>query len=246
MALTYTQALLDRATAYVARSLASRRYAEGLAEISSLYSAITGSAVACRQCQYSDFMSVVQAYIREATRFLHPETMSDSSYTFAPAFAAEIIADGRYGKSVTAENLTDDDAKALIPLGYSHVIIAKPGKEAPAEGGETQAQEGDEQPQPTDRETELEQSLSGQKAAYEKLEGQFKLTEENRQQAAANLEKEKIAHRATEKQLKASKAQLTDLTKERDELALQVAELTAKLATPPAEAEPTTPTEPVA
>ena len=125
----YTQVLLDRAQAHATRPLTDRRYAEGLSEIAQLYADITGEPVGkCRQCQYKDFLAVVTAYIREATRFLHPELMADSNYTFAPGFAGEVIADGRYTKTVTADNLTDQDAEALLKLGYGHVIVAKPGQ----------------------------------------------------------------------------------------------------------------------
>jgi hypothetical protein len=126
MAVNYSQELLDRATAYVGQSLTARRYDAGLTEISQLYSEITGETVGtCRQCQYSDFMAVVTNYIASATRFLHPETMSETTYTFAPGFEHEHIAHERYNKKVTVDNLTDTDAEALLKLGYGHVIVKK-------------------------------------------------------------------------------------------------------------------------
>jgi polyhydroxyalkanoate synthesis regulator phasin len=134
----YTQALLDRARAYVEQPLAARRY--DLAELAALYSDITGQAAGtCRQCQYKDFLEVVNTYIREATRTLHPELMADSKYTFAPAFANEQIADDRYNKVVKAENLTDKDAEKLISLGYGHVIQLKAGQTAATSEGEKPA-----------------------------------------------------------------------------------------------------------
>jgi hypothetical protein len=126
MAVNFSQELLDRATAYVGQPLTARRYDAGLTEISQLYSAITGEAVGtCRQCQYSDFMAVVTNYIASATRFLHPETMSETTYTFAPGYEHEHIAHERYNKKVTVDNLTDEDAEQLIKLGYGHVIVKK-------------------------------------------------------------------------------------------------------------------------
>ena len=106
--------------------------ATGLVAIAQLYGEITGQAVGgCRQCQYSDYRAVLTAYIREDTRFFLPHLMAASQYTFAPRFANETISDGRYNKNVTAGNLTDD-AKALLKLGYDHVIVKKGKAEAQA------------------------------------------------------------------------------------------------------------------
>jgi uncharacterized protein (DUF1810 family) len=126
MAVNYSQQLLDRAQAYVEQPLAARRYAEGLTEISQLYSEITGEASGtCKQCQYLDYLAVVTNYVQAARRFLHPETMAETSYTFAPGYEHEHIAHERYNKKVTVDNLTDEDAEQLIKLGYGHVIVKK-------------------------------------------------------------------------------------------------------------------------
>jgi uncharacterized protein (DUF1810 family) len=126
MPVNYSQELLDRATAYVEQPLAARRYAEGLTEISQLYSQITGEVSGtCKQCQYSDYLAVVTNYVQAARRFLHPETMAETSYTFAPGYEHEHIAHERYNKKVTVDNLTDEDAEALLDLGYKHVIVKK-------------------------------------------------------------------------------------------------------------------------
>jgi hypothetical protein len=130
VAVTYTQELLDKAKAYVEQPLTSRRYAEGLTEISSLYSAITGEAVGtCKQCQYSDYLAVVTNYVRSATRFLHPETMPESKYTIAPGLENEVFVHEGYNSAVTAENLTDQAVEYFISKGFKHAFILKPTAE---------------------------------------------------------------------------------------------------------------------
>jgi hypothetical protein len=133
--LVYSQALLDRASAYVAKPVEARRYAEGMAEITALYSAITGQPVGtCQQCQYLDFLAAVNAYIREATRFLHPETMADSKYTIVPGMQNEKFVHENYSKVVTADNMTDADAEFLIKNGFKHAILPKEAPKAEDEG----------------------------------------------------------------------------------------------------------------
>ena len=123
---TYPQELLDRAQAYIEQPLTARRNDAGLAEISSLYSAITGQPIArCRQCQYADYHAIVIAYIREASHFLHPETMSDSKYTMAPGYQNEVFTHENYSQAVTAENLTDEAAEFFIKNGFGHAIVKK-------------------------------------------------------------------------------------------------------------------------
>lgn len=205
----YSQALLDRATAYIEQPLNSRRYDDGLTEISQLYAAITGEPVGkCRQCQYSDFLAVVTAYIREATRSLHPELMVDSKYTFAPGFEIETIADPRYTKAVTAETLTDEDAEYLLKMGYKHVIVLKPGQE-PLLAGASEQNEGDKnEPEPTKREKALEAQLTQQLNSYEELLGKYSKAESDRQQVVKALETEKRAHTTTKGQLTKAQAEL--------------------------------------
>lgn len=210
----YSQALLDRAQAYVSLPADGRRYADGLAEISSLYSEITGEAVGtCRQCQYLDFLAVVTNYIRSATRFLHPELMADSKYTFAPQYANETIADGRYDKSVTAENITDEDAKSLLKLGYKHVIVLKPtgadAEKAGSEGSDTD----EDQAEPTARETALQQSLDSETAKY---------TAE-----VAAHKKEVDAHKGTKALLKTEKQAVTRLTADLENVRQELAAKTS-------------------
>ncbi|GAA4362775.1 hypothetical protein GCM10023185_31040 [Hymenobacter saemangeumensis] len=131
MALAYTQELLDRAEAYIGTPLTERRQAEGLAELAGLYAAIRGEAPgSCRQCQYADYFRFLTSYIREATRVLHPDLMADSKYTFAPGFENETLVHESYGKAVTLDTLTDDDAKALRKLGFDKIIIEKGAKPA--------------------------------------------------------------------------------------------------------------------
>ena len=128
MAITYTQELLDRATAYVGQPLTSRRYEAGLVEIGEIYAAITSEPAAkCRQCKYSDYLAVITAFIREATRFLHPETMADSNYTLAPGYENETFVHEDFGQAITAENLTDEAAKFFISKGFVHAFLKKEG-----------------------------------------------------------------------------------------------------------------------
>jgi phosphatidylserine decarboxylase len=178
---SYTQQLLDRATTYVEQPLAARRYAEGMAEVSALYAEITGEPISsCRQCQYSNYLAVVTAYIREATRFLHPETMADSNYTFAPQFANEQIADGRYSKVVTAETLTDKDAEALIKLGYGHVIV----KKGAAAAGEPA---GDDKAGTSEADTKAKADLKTEKEAHKATKSELTATKKELVATATKL-----------------------------------------------------------
>lgn len=212
----YSQALLDRAQAYVEQPLNERRYDQGLTEISQLYAAITGEPVGkCRQCQYKDFLAVVTAYIREATRFLHPELMADSSYTFAPGFAGEVIADGRYNKTVTAENLTDQDAQQLIKLGYGHVIVPKPGQE-PATG-ENQPAGADFIVEPNGK-SQVELDLEAEQEAHDKTQELLDDAIERNEGLDKAFAQEADAHAETKKEFtaekqahEATKAQLADV-----------------------------------
>ena len=135
MAWVYTEALLARAEAYVALPITQRRYASGLAEISSLYSDITGQAVSsCQQCQYLDFLAVVRSYIRQATLHFHPELMADSNYTLAPGFQdAKFIHENR-SEPMTAETLTNEGVEFFIKNGYDHAFVKKSAGKAGADG----------------------------------------------------------------------------------------------------------------
>lgn len=210
MRAAYTQQLLDRAQAYVEQPLTARRGTEaGLVELTALYSIISGEAAGtCRQCQVSDFLAVVTAYIREATRFLHPELMSESTYTFAPAYANEQIADGRYEKVVTAENLEDKDAEALIKLGYSHVIVKKGAAEKAAAAG-------DDKPEASATETKAKEAEA---------------------KAKTDLKTEKDGHAATKKELTTTKGELAKVQKQLDEVKKELADVLDK-AKPTAPAE---------
>jgi len=135
VAVEYTQELLDRAQEYVDKSVSDRRYEAGLTELTSLYTAITGDPVGkCRQCQVSDYMSVVNGYTRAATRFLHPELMPESKYTIAPGLENETFVHEGYNKAVKAENLEDADAEFFISKGFTDAFILKAGQSADGEG----------------------------------------------------------------------------------------------------------------
>ena len=138
----YSQELLDRARAYLDQPLTARRYDAGLVEIGVLYAAITGEPAAkCRQCKYSDYLAVVTAYTREATRFLHPDTMADSKYILAPGYEHEIFVHENYRQATTAETLTDEAAEFFLQHGYGHAFLRKDGQPVAAA-----ATEGNDKP----------------------------------------------------------------------------------------------------
>lgn len=220
MATTYTTDLLERSRAYEAQPIEQHRSPEGLAAIAQLYAEITGQAVGgYRQCQYSDYRAVVTAYIREATRFFFPHLMAESSYTFAPQFANETISDGRYNKNVTAENLTDDDAKALLKLGYGHVIVKKGKEEAKADTASTDATEAE----PTEAEKKAQADLKSEQKAHAATTG--KLTK-----ATEGLTAEKEAHKGTKKELADTKKLLADSEKKYTDSQGELAKVQQQLA----------------
>jgi hypothetical protein len=199
VATNYNQELLDRATAYVGQPMDYRRR-EGLAEISALYSAITGGVVGtCRQCQYSDYLAVVTTYIRLATNFLHPKLMSETKYAIAAPLAGETFTHDSYNKAVTAENLTDTDAEFFIKHGYKDAFVLKSAGPA-AKTEDAGKQEAD--PKAAERETKLKADLSA----------------------------EKTAHKTTKASLTTAEKRVTTLTTERDELQRQLDEAKGKLA----------------
>lgn len=197
----YSAELAARAEAWLARPLEQKRSAEGLTELGSLWATLQGlPAVACRQCQYSERARAVAAYVREYHRFISsPDAMSDSQYTFAPQFAGETIADGRYNKTVTAENITDDDARALLKLGYDHVIVKKGKADAKAE---VASSPGDAA-QPSEAEQKLQTSLEAEQKAHG--DTKLKLTK-----SGEALKAEKDAHKATAKELTDTKKLLAE------------------------------------
>jgi hypothetical protein len=206
--ITINQALLDRATAYVAQPLAARRYEAGLAEVTALYSAITGQpAATCRQCQYSTYLAVVQAYIRQATRELHPDTMPESKYSIAPGLENETFVHEGLSEAVTAENLTDKTAEFLMKHGFEHAFVLKSGAKAEAEKGGEPA--GDES-QPTEREQALQTQLTQATEQATKAGEATTKAKAEASDAKKALKAEKDAHAATSKELAAVKQQLAD------------------------------------
>lgn len=186
MATVYTQELLDRATAYAGQPLTDRRSPAGLAELAGIYSAITGLEVgSCRQCQYSDFLAALSNYSRAATRFLHPEIMSDSKYAFAPGLENEQLVHDSYDKVVTAENLEDKDVAFFKSKGFDKLFVEKSKKDAAA----ADADSGDKA---TDAEKKAKTEAEAGKAA---------------------LKTEKDAHTATKKKLADSEKEVVRLTK---------------------------------
>jgi hypothetical protein len=207
----YTQELLDRTTAYGQQPLKERRSPAGLAELTSLYSAITGHEVGtCRQCQYSDYLAALTNYSRAATRFLHPEIMSDSKYAIAPGLENETFVHESYGKVVTAENLEDKDVEFFKSKGLGASFVLKSKKEA-------EAAAGDDAAKVSDAESKAKDEATASKTA---------------------LKTEKDAHTATKKDLATSQKEVVRLTKA---LADAQAALGKATATPVADAPPTAP-----
>jgi hypothetical protein len=125
-AVAYTEELLARASAWASLPLEERRRPAGLAELAALYGDITSAPVSsCRQCQYSDYSAVVQAYVRQASRLFHPETMPDSNYTLAPGYENETFVHESFSQAVTADNLTDEAAEFFIKAGFEHAFVKK-------------------------------------------------------------------------------------------------------------------------
>ncbi|MGI4736126.1 MAG: hypothetical protein ACRYG7_13195 [Janthinobacterium lividum] len=220
MAPAYTQQLLDRAQAYTEQPLTARRSPEGLTELASIYSAITGQPVgSCRQCQYSDFLAAVANYTRSATRFLHPELMSESKYAIAPGLENETFVHESYNKVVTAENLEDKDVEFFKSKGLGKSFVLKSKKDAdaaaaaPATDGSTATEGGADA---TEREQQLTEKVTASEAA---------------------LKTEKEAHAATKKQLTVAKQQVGEVNKLLAEANKKLAEAT-KAVTPVAPAEP--------
>ncbi|KUG06880.1 hypothetical protein [Solirubrum puertoriconensis] len=168
MAIAYTEELLAQAEAWASLPLEERRSAAGLLQLAVLYSYITGEpAGSCRQCQYSDYNQVVQAYIRQATRHLHPETMADSNYTLANGYESEQFVHEDYNKVVTADNLTDEDAEFFIGKGFEHAFVKKASAAEATEAESTGETEGEEE-EPAKKPTEKERLL----ATYKQLHGE--------------------------------------------------------------------------
>lgn len=205
----YSAELAARADAWLALPLAQKRSPEGLTELGSLWATMQGlPPVACRQCQYSDRARDVATYLRDYHRFTqHPDAMSDSKYTFAPQFTGEVIADGRYNKTVTAENLTDADAEALLKLDYGHVIVLKAGATAaPSTTAPTSPETA-----PTEREQTLTQQLTQATEQASKSNEAEKKAKQETSTAQKALKAEKDAHALTKKDLEAVREQLAEL-----------------------------------
>jgi hypothetical protein len=186
VATVYTQELLDRATTYAGQPLTDRRSLAGLAELAGIYSAITGQEVGnCRQCQYSDFLAALSNYSRAATRFLHPELMSESKYAFAPGLENEQLVHDSYGKVVTAENLEDKDVKFFQSKGLGKLFVEKSKKDAAPEAGD-----------------DADKTAEADKKAKADAEA-----------GKAALKTEKDAHAATKKELVISQKEVARLTK---------------------------------
>lgn len=205
----YSPELAARAEAWLALPLEQKRGGDGrgLVELAELWAATQGVPVpdCIRQCKYSERVQEITRYVREYHRFTqHPDAMSESTYAFAPQFANETIADGRYNKTVTAETLTDDDAKALLKLGYGHVIVKKGQAEASGTGAAATEPSATEK-KATEAATKAQKDASDSKAA---------------------LKAEKDAHKATAKELTDTKKLLADSESKLTEVTNKLAEAT--------------------
>lgn len=126
----YSADLAERATAWLALSTEQKRGGDGsgLVELAHLWAAIQNVPVpACiRQCQYSERVHDVNAYLREYHRFTSTSSaMSDTpqtTYQLKPEYAGQTLTSDDWTKAVTAANLTDEDAEHFIAKGFDHVF----------------------------------------------------------------------------------------------------------------------------
>lgn len=193
MAVLYTQALADRAQAYLDLPLTEKRSPNGLAALAAIWSAIQQQPAGnCRQCQFSDYNATLIAYLRDFSRLQNPEAMSDSTYQFAPQFADATLTHDSYSKVVTADNLTDEDVKFFTEKGRKDLFVKK---------GEAHAA-----PDPTDKggstDTKASDALKGEKEAHKA---------------------EKKAHAETKKQLSEIEKQLAEAQKQLADIAAKAA-----------------------
>ena len=237
----YTAELAARAQAWLALPTEQKRGGDGsgLVELGAIWAAIQGlPPVKCLQCQYSDRVHDLQAYLREYHRFTSSpsaksDTQTTSKYQFVPAYAGQTLTDDAYGKVVTAANLTDEDAEHFIKAGFGHVFqkiggaIAELGEKLEGEGDDLAGDQDDDQP--SERETELQAELdeatqkladqtSSYNAAYGKVVADLQASQaslvteqQNHQATQAALDSEKQAHVATQAQLSEVQQQVVDL-----------------------------------
>jgi hypothetical protein len=224
----YTAELAARAEAWVARPLIEKRSAEGLLELATIWAAINQVALpeCIRQCQYSERAASLRAYILEFSRTQNPETMSESTYQLAQAFANEKLVHEGYNKVVDASNLTDEDVAYFQKIGRKDLFVKRGATAEATAAGETVAVDSEK---PLVPEADLIKEQEAHTAT--KTKAAEALTKEKEAHAAAKtkaseaLKSEKEAHTATKKELSEVQKQLADAQK-------QVAELTEKLAQP--------------
>lgn len=224
----YSAALATSAQAWLARPLAERRNAAGLAELTQVWAAIQGlaSAPLCRQCQYSDRVHDLNAYLREYARLTptspsmttEDTTAAPATYQLKPEFAGQTLTADDWNKAVTADNLTDEDAEHFIKRGFGHVFqrigAALEGVGEQLEGVGDELADDEANDQPTEREQELQDELE---AANQKLADQtasynaaYKQVGDELQAAQANYQNEQQAHATTKANLAQVQQQLSD------------------------------------
>lgn len=244
MAVRYTQALANRARAYLSLPLTDKRSAAGLRELAEVWAAMQGlGPVECRQCQYSERHADLAAYVRDFPRFSSSDAMSETiqkapTYSLAPAYAGETLVHDSYGQAVKADNLTDEAAEHFIKLGYGHAFL-KNGKPLPvkkAEGEADEAPEGDELAPAGNPDLVAEQEAHA--ATSKQLADEKQGRAEDKQKSSDALKAEKEAHKATKKELTEAQKQLATAQKQLADLAEKAEQATKPEATASTEGAP--------
>jgi hypothetical protein len=218
MGVLYTQALADRATAWLARPLTAspegKRSAEGLLELATIWAAInrTGLPECLRQCQYSERAQALRNYLVEFSRHpLFPDAMSETSqskYQIAPAFAGQTFVDEGLSTPITAENLTDEAAEYFIKKGRKDAFILRSSTPAEDAAGDAVADDAaaDDSKDSRDYAGELE----AEQKAHTTTTGKLEKEQQAHTKANEALKSEKEAHKATKKDLAEVQKQLTE------------------------------------
>jgi hypothetical protein len=132
----HSDELLSRVQTWLSYSYAKRHTVENKAELHQLYALISGgSATGCTNCNFAGYVGYLEAYEQQSLRFLHPELVKDSAYTFAPGYENETFVHENYSEVVSAKNLTDKGAEFFIKQGFGHAFL-KNGKPVATESAE--------------------------------------------------------------------------------------------------------------
>ena len=219
----YTQALADRAAAYLALPLTDKRQPAGLLALAEVWAAIQGlPPVACRQCQYSERTADVAAYVREFFRLQNSTTMSDtpaiSKYQLAPAYANQTFNHEDYNGTLSADNLTDEGIEFFIGKGYGHAFTERDAAAPSTEGVGSTASAA--KADTTDHAAEL----ATEQKHHATTTGKLHKEQEAHGKTSDALKAEKEAHKATKKELSEMQKQLTEAHKQLADLASKAAD----------------------